>query len=336
MSQTDTASSIPAPAFHAPEGLAAKLRIIQNMRTLLTQPPSEGLLAMISEATQAPNLTPIMSAFLNLMATGQTRNRDIAYTILTDMQQSILAETGVDVPSAVPMAMTAGAVSVADAPVLLATAPTDVVALPAAPVEAVQTVQPYYRPDAHESITLKFPREHGEVEPRTYSIVLNGVAAAPSEGRWLSSITGLVMGVRGQPRVEHGYGYVLPLFREYMPAGAVDFNPDGVTPLKLKVQMSYPTAVASLDYEGLVTHDGASHFFAMHEVMAKGYVFLLDVEITPVGQSYMAQMASTVLIERRGADGQLIQFDVRDLDVLKAALSELVPLGILAEEQVRG
>lgn len=314
---------------HSPaETLTSKLRIIQTMRAIMALPPTENLLAKVEEARLAGNNSPTLTAFLSLLATGSQRNRDIAYTMLTDMQESLALEDPIAVPAETPVGPLDRTRTMIAEPVAEESAAMS----SADPVEAqlvvIETPKPFYREGLFESITLRYGADGEEGEDEKYSIIPFDATAELFDGHRIATVAGVIVGVQGQGKVEHGFGFTLPFPPEGQP-----FDADGRSPWQVKMRMSYPRSMPTVDKQALGTLPGSAQFLAMHQCLQWGYQFLLEMQIVPVNGRFSLSMSPTVLLERRSAEGQVIAFDAAHLDELNFATSQLGFVGFLAKEE---
>lgn len=321
------------------ETLASKLRIIQTMRSILAQPPSEGLLAKIEEVRQADDhSSPTLSAFLGLLASGSSRNRDIAYTLLTDMQESLAAEAEAPPavvervePSADPssvMLVELPPASTVEVELPSTVEPLDLIAISSQ--SAASTIQPFHREGFQEAIPVRY-QDHpeGEVAERVYSLIAANTTAEMFDDHQLVAVTAVVMGVRDQLVVEHGFGFTLLLG-----AAGLPLDVSGGQPWRLPVRMGYPSALPSFGGNEAVGLNGCDSFLAMHALMRLGYKFLVELEITPVNGRFLLSMSPKVLVERNGEDGQVMPVDSAHLTQLQFAIAQLAFVGFLANEEI--
>lgn len=304
-----------------------RLRILQVMQAVLRQPASKELKAFIEKHMLSEN-DPTMLAFMHLLVTDNERNRDIAYTIFKDLEAETAAAQAalMDTPNEAP-------IPTQDTPAETETVEVeDTVEVKEEAVvqDVVNGVRPFHVIDSEDmekvTFTLNSSVDDVEVQPMTtYSIITKNSNIELT--RNVNRVMGIVMGVRDQLNVEHGFGFVLPLG-----GNGLVLDRTGKERCLIKIAMSYPSTFNIFDaHEGIHSTD-ISYFFALHELMTKGYRFMLDLDIAPIGQKFALMMQPSPLFDRVDASGEALPILSSDLKALSYALEKLDFIGFLGGE----
>lgn len=339
------------PGHDSLENLARRLRILQTMQAVLKQAPSEQLKTFV-QAQREKESDPTMLAFLNLLATDNQRNRDIAYSIFKDMETAVQAEQAATIDGT--SAKDANTVAAAMAPVETS-APSNEPAAEKAletlgesatdqpdlrtelhsprpveedAVEKAPTLVPFTLIDEEvEKVSFTLSKEGEESVERVYSIItakMDAAVLAP-----VKNVTGVIIGIKGQDKVEHGFGFVLPISEE-----GLTIDRTGKERCIIRIAMGYPQSLSFYDDHQGPRLRGVSYFMAVHEIMNKGYRFLLDLEIVPINGRFALSMRPGCWIERTDGQGNLARMASTDLDALEYATDNLDFVGFLANAEI--
>lgn len=377
---------------------ADKLRIIQQMRTILSAPPSDTLKAVIKAAHDKTE-DPTFKAFLNLLASENQRNRDIAATIYRDMEAQITkAAAGEAAPAPVAEAPKLAHDGLPMVDLDKPTATTDTKVFPTVDADAaqdqVQQLLDRARNGEDATLTVRDPAaalelaqslgldttglaaafglaelsaatpaaeqtpvvrtnpptaegfvpflvestdvEHYEIgivndagqqtEKRIYSIITTNTPEELLTGKKIRKIAGLVVGMRNQLSLIHGFGWVLPLVAQNdVPADRDDWRHT------LRVSLSYPNALAVYDDHSAPQLPLVSQFFAAHQCLRGNYRFLIEAEIVKIGHRYVMGNNPNLMVQHVDKDGATIPAMAADLATLDYASKHLAVIGFLAE-----
>jgi hypothetical protein len=346
--------------------LNARLRIIQSMQAILEQPPSAELSSFIALEVER-TADPLFKAFLRTLSTDNEANRATAmeaFKVLERRHQDELAayssnSNNVDQSQALTDRMAeyarqrelAGHSPTNDPADIIsfmnkggtglelvdASFPKDIavdapaVQLTGKVVDFPQKKSGVFHPfvdktDTLEKVkfTLATPDANGEKE-RIYSIITPN---SPFDRLvHISRITGVVVGIQGQHVVDHGFGYLLPF-------GNADVRFKGNEPIDIKIALEYPNALALYDDHNGYKLPFFSHFMAIHEALADGYRFLLDLKIIPVNGHYALSTQPHCFIDRKDKDGQKQYVSSASLHKLAYAAEKLGIVGFIGEVEV--
>ncbi len=331
--------------------LVNRLRIIQNMRSILIQPPTDELRRLVADQL-VTETNPDMKAFLNLMVTDNQGNREIAATVFKSMADRLISDeqTGVsnlnvsvDAPSVVPApvldeplpvmplspegaakaikSMEEAASSI-EAPTVVAPTQAAVATIEAATV--VPVTAPFYKQaDNLESVgwALTLPGQNEPLPSKTYTIIRSNAPEDVLDSVTLTHLTGLIFGIQGQPNISQGFGFVCPLTEKLFSVPKVS---DPRCTLKIKLEL--PNVLPVWDEHALIGSEVAAYYHTAYQLMAKGYHFLVDLEIIPYKNSFICSMSPDIRIEHKEG---LVR--VGDLNALQFAASKLMFAGFTAE-----
>lgn len=312
LSPTDMFRKVIAPP--AGQDIDARLKIITVMHSLMARQPSPDLVAFVKNQLQTVT-DPQVRAFMQLIIAEDPRYRQLAEEGLKLLEQRLQEEEvqrhAVDNPCLTidPMHGRGGvddmlaAFKGAAAPIPATPLPetagwsssATVVPFPTPHTPPTPVSLPWHSPQADiESIAIPIGADpHG---PKNLYSYINPSLAVD---RPITTVAGLVIAIAGQPQVEHGFGFYLPL-----PSGLIKIDYTGQHRNVIKIAMSLPETIVLYDEHQALRLGGISNFFTIYEAMRDGYRFLLDLEIIPVNGRYALSLQNAVHIDRRDPQGQ--------------------------------
>lgn len=135
-------------------------------------------------------------------------------------------------------------------------------------------------------------------EPNSPRKVYSYISSTQAVDRHIATVAGLVMGIKGQPEVEHGFGFYIPV-----PEDAVTLDYTGQKRNIIRIAMSLPQTIVLYDDHRGPHLGGISNFFTIYEAMLDGYRFLLDLEIIPINGRFALSIQEAIHIDRHDTDG---------------------------------
>jgi hypothetical protein len=256
------------------------LHIVQTLRALLQAPPTEEFKRLVTLHLEQTK-DRLMGGFLRLLMSDDKAHRQMAESAFRELERRV--QERVATRQALPIKDDPEPVSVRSAP------PTDT------------TQDARYVPYVHanpemQGIDFRISSDPN-VAPVRYTCITNELTAEDI-GRPITHVAGLVIGVRGQKEIEHGFGFYLPF-----KSGVLAIDHGGNKRNILNIEMGLPHAIALYDDHRGPHLGGVSDFFTILEAMRDGYRFLMDLEIIPVNGRYMLSMQRNIWIERQSSNG---------------------------------
>jgi hypothetical protein len=332
---TPTAPNTPDPS------LAARLNMMQAMQSLLAMPPSADLKALV-EVRLKETTDPVYKGFLNLLVTDNQAHRDLAAQIFHGLEAELTSQRGEEVAEAAQKADELIEASRVSQPAIAVEEPAnDVPAAPEPPVlsgaDIPMTMHWLSHKSDEEVYDLKYSDANNNVTKiERYGILTSYTRFAQPAEQELKSIRAVIIGVAGQTSIAHGFGFVLPIADNLAPS----FK-DGRVYLPMRLE--YPTAIPLYDDHNATQVPGLKDFLAIHDVMSRGYTFLLDLHVRssrPTNDEHglLLSCNRNMPIVRRAwnekerhyeADGAV--FHANDLEDLRFATRSLTLIGVLAD-----
>lgn len=311
----------------------ARMRIVRTCKAILESAPSPELTAYIkSELGKATD--PRFKGFLNLLITDNTANRQAALEafriIERDMQETAAREERPSTAAA-PFGMPLIDNTIDELPpqsAAPATRTADIIDLTSvARTREVKFIPVHFATDDPEAEDMDIPATADPNGPRKkFTILGNETPAELLATQRPTSVAGLLMGVRGQKKVRHGFGIYLPLN-----SGQITLTDQ---PTRVRIAVGLPGAVHLYDDHTGPRLPGMSQFFAMVESMRDGYRFLVDLEIIPVNGRYLLSMKPQPFIDRVDPEGKPAMVNTVHLPKLHFAAEHLDFIGFMGEVQV--
>lgn len=346
--------------------LAHLVTMYQAMQAALAYPPSEELKRVVS-ASLAKATDPLFKSFLNLLVTNDQTHRDLARQIYVQLEvqiaqkrqeqlqladdhaKALVASSGVvestvatlPPPTEAPPAASSFEPDFLN---LLESAgqendvPSNVIDLPT----RAPTHVPYDSGSATaEHYVMRYSEDPARPTEITredrYEIITDLTRFEEAPHLFLSGLMGVIVGIRGQTSIEHGFGFVLPLDRTPLQ------SPD--KSLHLPMRLEYPLSMPTYDDHNATNVPGLKEFLALHECMQRGYTVLLDMYVKvnahpDAGHSLSLTLRQEKLVLRRtvkedksgyGPDGAV--FSSNDFEDLHLATKRLALVGLLASVQ---
>jgi hypothetical protein len=337
--------------------LSRRLRIIQTIEAILEQPPSHDLKEFIDQQLQREQPKSEMASYLRLLTTDNEVNRVKAREALKILTRQVQEEQ-----AAVARGEDPGLIMARHQPkpsgerqVLAAEIPEGVD--PQATVNAAiesyskhrtadvvsladhsrrsNTLQPAgetrgripFRDAAGALEVVRYTMK-ADNEVRDYSIITSDTTVEHLGGQQISKVVGVIVGIEGQRKVEHGFGFVLNI-----PGDGILLNHEPGKRNIIQIGMSYPGTTALFDDHEGPRLGGISHFMTLHESMTLGYRYLLDLEIVPIQGRYAFSIKPHQFIERY-ENGQPSRISSAHLRQLSYACEKLGFIGMIGEVDV--
>jgi hypothetical protein len=321
------------------QDLEKLLRIIQTMRTVLQTPASEELKKLIALHMAKTN-DARMRGFLRLLASDDESHRAIAeegFRILEQRYQELQASK----PQAAPKDVVATpdvyslkhdvpAANDDHVSVKVAPAATARVDHPAAIVPNRDARYIHYAHPSPEVQGIDYPTSSNPNAPRTRMTYITSDLTERDLGARIARVAGLVVGIKGQKEVEHGFGFYLPFDSGTGPV--IDYS--GKTRNIIRIAMGLPQTIAIFDDHRGAHFGGVSDFFTIFECMKDGYRFLLDLEIIPVNGRFALSIQPHHWIDRLDANGQPARVSSAHLKKLLHAADNIDFIAFTGEVEV--
>jgi hypothetical protein len=144
--------------------------------------------------------------------------------------------------------------------------------------------------------SISIPTGEDKDSPRK---VYSYISSTQAVDRRIAHVAGLVVGIKGQLDVEHGFGFYLPL-----PDGVIQLDYTGQKRNIIKIAMALPQTIALYDDHRGPHMGGVSNFFTIFEAMRDGYRFLLDLEIIPINGRFALSIQEAIHIDRIDTTGK--------------------------------
>lgn len=298
-----------------------RLRIIRLIKGVLETKPNPSLTAFI-QREHAKTANPDIKALLNLLLTDNEANRAKARDGLAilerQVQEASVAGNAPKIAELAPVAAPAtppAKDNVIDLTKRVHTAPSG-------------SIRPFYIPSEDpEAEVIQWPTGPEADSPRIpYSIITAETTPEQLAHSMPTSIFGLCIGIKGQPKMAHGFGFYLPL-----PRGKAKFN--GNDPIQFKIALTMPEVITLFDDHVGPRLGGVANFFAAYESLKDGYRFLLDLEIIPVNGRFVMSMKPQLHFDRNGNNQQLA-CNIVHLHKLLTAAENLAFLGFTGETEI--
>lgn len=317
---------------------AARLGIVTTMRSLMVRQPSPDLTAFVKDQLQTTT-DPQVRAFMQLIIAEDPRYRVIAEEGLKLLEHKLQEDQAHDAMERIRLTMAEP--EPVDAPLQVEAEQRPEEPARGGSEDMLSALMDFSAPDVRPQVVtpLTVQPKASVIRSRSWHTSEAGVESiyipegedpnGPKKrysyigpntkvDRPITSVAGLVINIKGQPQVEEGFGFYMPL-----PEGLIKLDYTGQKRNVINIAMSLPETIVLFDDHRGPRLGGVSNFFTIYEAMRDGYRFLLNLEIIPVNGRFALSIQEAIFIDRRDADGKIAYVSSAHLNKLGHACSAI-------------